>query len=215
MHFPFASFAQAGLLVLVLPVLGYAQAVTPAASPSPAFTPAPTPQVGGALGSNASQIKAVGRIRQLVRDVETNSDNIKSKGSFGAQLWLVAGQQFFQDWRKPDSPTIVPVEIAPRGDDFYTVVIFYGMARDAGGLSNVSYDVTVHRPDGTVYSEKKDLVGWQDLSPTDLRSLELGRDRVALNIATEDPVGLYTVDVLVHDNVGRVDLPLKQTFVVQ
>ena len=125
------------------------------------------------------------------------------------------GQQFFDDWRKPTTPTIDPVTIVQRGQTISTVVIFYGTGRDSKGTCNVHYDVIVKRPNGSVYDRRDDLVGWQDLAPTSDRQLMLGRDFVTINISLDDPAGLYTVEASVRDNVSRQDLPLKQTFVVQ
>jgi hypothetical protein len=206
-----ARIAFAALLIAAFPSVGLAQQVLDdtapvAATPAPGLPPATTA---------AQSLDTVQHIRQLVRDVQSNTDNIKSKGDFGAQLWLVQGQEFFQDWVKPATPSINPISIAPRGENIYTVIIFYGLAHDHADLSNVSYDITVLRPDGAVYSDSKNLIGWQGLAPQESRSLELGRDHIAINIDANDPPGLYTVNVVVRDNISHVDLPLKQTFVVR
>jgi hypothetical protein len=206
----FPRAIAASLLLAAWPHLGCAQTEPQNVAPN-AVAPAPTPQPPPIEGEPL----AVKRVRQLVRDVESNTDNIKSKGNFGAQLWLVQGQQFFQDWVKPAAPSINPISLVPRGEDIYTVIIFYGLAHDQADLANVSYDITVHRPDGSIYSQSKNLIGWQGLAPQQSHTLELGRDHIDINIGMNDPAGLYTVDVLVRDNISRVELPLKQTFVVQ
>ena len=95
------------------------------------------------------------------------------------------------------------------------MIIFYGLAHDAADLSNVSYDITVYKPDKSIYSQTKSLIGWQGLAPQQTQTLELGRDHISIVIGADDPAGLYTVEALVRDNVSRVELPLKQTFVVQ
>jgi hypothetical protein len=213
MNSAFFRAAAVSLLLAVLPGVTRGQ-TQPQNAASAGETPASTlqtPPVGGA----SATLGDVRHVRQLVRDVESNTDNIKSKGDFGAQLWLIQNPQFFQDWIKPPTPSIDPVTIAPRGQNIYTVIIFYGPAHDTAGLSNISYDITVLRPNGSIYSQSKNLIGWQGLAPQESRSLELGRDHIAININPTDPSGLYTVSVLLRDNVSRVELPLKQTFVVQ
>ena len=157
----------------------------------------------------------VTKLRRLVRDVTSNTDNIRSAGSFGAQLWLTANGDFALDWKKPEAPTINPVDIAQRGTPIYSVLIFYGEGRTAAGLGNVSYDLTVMRPDGSVYERRDALIGFQNLAPTDDRELQLGRNYININVGPDDPAGVYTVTATVHDNVSRVDLPLRATFVVQ
>ena len=180
--------------------------------------PAPTPTPGGPVLAAPEVVRAQGavvsQVRRLVRDVQSNTDNIKAVGNFGAQLYLITDDNFFQDWRKPEIPSITPIQLIVRNQPLYTVVIFYGPARDDKGLCNVSYDITVKRPDGTTFTERKSMVGWQNLAP-DERELMLGRNYLNISLAPTDPAGIYTVEMLVHDNVGRVDLPLKQTFAVQ
>ena len=158
---------------------------------------------------------AVAHERRLVRDVQQNTDNIKSKGNFGAQLWVINDGDFFQNWRKPEIPNIVPTSIVLRGQAAYTPIIFYGPARDDKGLSNVSYDITVRRPDNSVYSQSPGLVGFQNLGPADEKLILLGRNYVTLTLVPGDPNGLWSVEAVVHDNISRVDLSLVQHFVVQ
>ncbi len=199
----------------ILPLLFSAALLLPAASSfaQNGLDPgAPIPQSGPAAARTAV---SVARTRRLVRAVNENTDNIKANGIFGAQLWLVQGRQFFEDWKKPADPTIDPVEIVSRGQTVYTAIIFYGTARDGGGLSNVSYDIVVKRPNDSIYDRRDDAIGFQDLAAPDNKRLMLGRDSLGITIGENDPAGLYTVTATVRDNVGRVNLPLTQHFVVQ
>ncbi len=207
--------AQTILAPSPTPATGTLPSPTPTTSGS---VPAPTPTPGAPVLPSAETLRAQGaivsQVRRLVRDVQSNTDNIKAINNFGAQLYLVGDETFFQDWRKPEIPTITPVSLTVRNQPLYTAVIFYGPARDDKGLCNVSYDITVKRPDGSLFAERKSMIGWQNLAP-DERQLMLGRNYLNIDLAPTDPSGIYTVEVLVHDNVGRVDLPLKQTFAVQ
>lgn len=218
---PIFPAATLGLFLLAFPFTGSAQdagtTTTETSSATSAGGSGPAPAVPLAPGITATKIPVgeISHLRRLVRDVASNTDNIRASGNFGAQLWLTANATFSQDWRKPETPSIDPVEMVLRGQTVYTVIIFYGEAHTPAGLGNVSYDITILRPDGTVYNRRDSLVGFQNLAPTDERELQLGRNNVSINIGPDDPAGLYTVNVTVHDNVSRVDLPLKQTFVVQ
>ena len=190
----------------------------PAPTPTTGTLPAPTPTPGGPVlptrEAAQAQASAVSGVRRLVRDVQSNTDNIKAVGNFGAQLYLIDDPTFYQNWNKPETPTIAPLQLALRGQPIFTAIIFYGPSRDASGLCNVSYDFTVRRPDGSVFTQRNAMIGFQNLAP-DARELQLGRNYLTITIADTDPAGLYTVEALVHDNVSRTDLPLKQTFAVQ
>ncbi len=202
-------FLPACLFALALPWSGLAQTVLPDPTAPPNPPVQPTEQAVRTQGA------AISHIRRLVRDVQTSSDNIKAVGNYGAQLYLIGDVNFFQDWRKPETPSVTPLDLVVRGQPLYTAIIFYGEARDNGGLANVSYDITVRRPDGTIYDKRDSMIGYQALAPTSDRELQLGRNYLSIVIGDDDPTGIYTVEVNVHDKVGRVDLPLKQTFVVK
>lgn len=218
----------AGLILLGCGQPLLAQTATPAPSrpetlPSPTPTtsgtlPAPTPTPGGPVQPTAEQKRtqgaAISQVRRLIRDVQANTDNMKAVGNFGAQLYLTADETFFQDWKKPETPNLTPATLVLRDQPVYTVIIFYGPSRDDKGLANVSYDLTVKRPDGSVLTERKSMIGWQNLAP-DERQILLGRNYLNITVAPSDPAGIYTVEAVVHDNVSRQDLSLKQTFAVQ
>ena len=204
--FPFLPLC---LTTLVLPLSGFAQTIVPDPTAPPSPPVPPTAQAVQTQGAGISHV------RRLIRDVQSNTDNIKAIGNFGAQLYLIDDGSFFQDWRKPETPTITPIDLAVRGQPLYTAIIFYGEAKDLGGLSNVSYDITVLRPDGSVYDKRDSMIGYQALAPASDRELQLGRNYLSIVIGNDDPAGVYAVEVNVHDKVGRVDLLLKQTFVVK
>ena len=190
----------------------------PAPTPTIGTVPAPTPTPGGPVlptrEAAQAQASAVSGVRRLIRDVQSNTDNVKAVGNFGAQLYLINDPAFYQNWNKPETPTIAPLQLALRDESIYTVIIFYGPARDGSGLSNVSYDFTVRRPDGSILTQRNAVIGWQNLAP-DARELQLGRNYLNITVTGTEPAGLYTVEALVHDNISRVDLSLKQTFAVQ
>lgn len=204
----------ASLLVALLGTAALTQAQTPRALPAlpvnpPAASPAATPP--------PAPVPAVppANLHRLIRDLQANTDNIKSQGDFGAQLWLIANEGFFQDWRKPETPAIDPQDATTRGRPLFTVVVFYGPARDGKGQSEVTYDLVVKRPDGSIYHESKGLVGHQAAAPAEARMLMLGRSYLNINPGPDDPVGKYTVEATVYDGVAKTSVPLKKEFMLR
>ncbi len=179
----------------------------PPADPSAASPPASPPPV-------AIPAAVAPNLHRIVRDLKSTADNIKLQGSFGAQLWLIANEDFFRDWRKPETPTIDPIDTAIRGQPLFTVIVFCGPVRDAKGQADVTYDLVVHRPDGTVYDEHKNLPGHQAAAPADERMLILGRSYINITIGPDDPAGKYTLEATVNDGVAKTSLALKKEFVV-
>ena len=195
------TLARAQATPRVLPAL---PVNPPAASPAATPPPPPVPAAPPALRSH-----------RLVRDLQASGDNVRSQGDFGAQLWLVADTALFQEWRRPETPTIDPQTATVRGRPLFTVVVFYGPARDVKGQSNVTYDLVVKRPDGSVYHESKGLAGHQGLVPADARMLLLGRNYLNIALGPDDPAGKYTVEATVCDDVAKTSVTLKQEFTLR
>ncbi len=142
-----------------------------------------------------------------------DTDNAKSKDGFGAQLFLTESAEFFDDWNKPETPTLPLAKEARRNVPIFTVVLFVDPATDAARRAKVTCHVVVRRPDGTVYGEG-DLVGWDSPYAAPPHSLQLAQGSMGIRIEPDDPAGVYTVEATVRDEVKKVELPLKTTFKV-
>lgn len=142
-----------------------------------------------------------------------DSDSMKSKDGFGAQLFLTENAKFFDDWNRPETPKLNPVQEARRNVPIFTAILFVDPATDASKRAKVTCHVIVRRPDGTVYGED-DLVGWDGEYIVPPKNLQLAVGRMGLRIEPKDPAGTYTVEVTVRDNIKNVELRLKTTFKV-
>jgi 5-hydroxyisourate hydrolase-like protein (transthyretin family) len=91
-----------------------------------------------------------------------------------------------------------------RGGPVAAVVRSTGCLKDTAGQCNINANVTVYRPDGSVFHEAKVL----DLSPT-------GRIAVPLNIDANAGTGLYKVVVTVRDLTARRFAVLERQFAVK
>jgi hypothetical protein len=141
-----------------------------------------------------------------------DTPNMKSKGDFGAQLFLTESAQFFEDWNKPDTPRLPTLEKARRNVPIFAAILFVDPGVDASGAANVTCDITVRKPDGAVYGEQKGVVGWKGNYNVPAHNLQLTEGRMGIRIEPQDPSGVYTVDVVVRDNIRKIELPLKTTF---
>ena len=134
---------------------------------------------------------------------------------FGVQFFLVEGEKFFSDWEKPEPPHIAPISVGRRGVPICTAVIFVGAGLKPDGSADVTYDTVVRKPDGSVYANDKDLVGAQGKIDPAPKALQLARDFTGIRIEPKDPAGVYTVEVVVKDNVKKVELRLMRKFTVE
>jgi hypothetical protein len=133
---------------------------------------------------------------------------------FGAQLFLTENAQVFQDWNKPETPKITPVEKVRRNVPIFTVILFVEPGTDTTGVANVTCDIVVRKPDGGIYGQQKNTVLWRRKYLAHSHVLQLSEGYMGIRIEPKDPSGTYSVEVVVDDHIKNVHLPLKTTFEV-
>lgn len=144
-----------------------------------------------------------------------DSENRKSEKDFGAQLLLTEDGKFFEDWNKPETPNLTTAERARRNVPLHTVLLFSNPGLDKAESVDVTADITVRRPDGSVYADQKNLVCWKGKYGGAPFSLQLSQSRLGIRIEPQDPAGTYSVEAVVRDNIKKVELKLRKTFVVE
>ena len=143
-----------------------------------------------------------------------DTPNVKSKNGFGAQLYLTESAQFFEDWNKPETPNLPTLEKAHRKVPLFTAILFVDPGTDSNGSVDVTYDIVIRKPDGSIYGEQKNAVGLKGKYIVPAHDLQLAKERMGIQIDSQDPSGTYTVEVTVRDHIKKVKLPLKATFEV-
>ena len=146
----------------------------------------------------------------------SDTPNRKSKNGFGAQLILTEDAQFFADWNNPETPnlTMLKKNKAHRNVPLFSAILFVDPGVDSTGSMDVTYDIVIRKPDGSIYGEQKDFVGLKGKYVVPAHDLQLAQERMGIRIDNQDPAGTYTVEVTVHDHIKKVELPLKATFEV-
>ena len=91
-----------------------------------------------------------------------------------------------------------------RGGPVAAVVRYTGCMKDEAGACNITANVTVYKPDGSIFHEVKAV----NLAPT-------GRVAVPLNIDANAGTGLYKVVVTVRDLTARRFGVLERQFAVK
>ncbi len=146
---------------------------------------------------------------------DADSSAMKTKNGFGAQLWLIDDQRFFEEWNKPTPGVeIKPVNRAARGKPLSAVIIFTGATAGTNGLCDVTGSITVRKPDGDKYGDITGANFWRELPPPKAGELQLGVQSLGMIIEDQDPAGTYTVDATVVDNIAGTALTLTTEFVV-
>jgi len=153
--------------------------------------------------------------KYVVVEVKPHVKSIEGK-NFGAQLWLVDDLELPQRWWSiPDRVYEIPrVNKIQRGKPIMPVIIFAG-AGEKEGLCDLTWDIIVRKPDGTIYGEAKDLNCWKGMSVPPPNELQMSIESLATVIEKTDPSGKYTVEAVVHDNIKELELVLHQYFEVE
>ena len=148
-------------------------------------------------------------------------DHLETKGhdqyrepGFVALAFLISDSTFFERWQRPEPPEIRDDTRYNRGETAYPILIFQTDAVDESGNANLSYDLSVTKPDGSAYSGTPltGVLAWEG-APPPAYSLSLGQ--VNIVIEDDDPVGRYSVELTIHDNVRGTSAPLSLSFEVE
>lgn len=149
-------------------------------------------------------------------EVIIEEKNIKADKGFGAQLWLTDDMEFVKKWNTPGAGVqIKKVNIAERGKPIQLITFFAGSGVDARGLCDISCDITVYAPDGSVYGELKDVKCWKDLPAPPPNDIQMSQGAMGIMIEEKDKSGRYRVEETIKDNVKQVSLFLEQYFDVK
>jgi hypothetical protein len=146
-------------------------------------------------------------------------DEQKGGVQFAASLVLTDLAAAFPqpgDSARGGSVSLRPFMLADRKVPLVISVSFTGASRDRQGAQNVTYDVRILRPDGTVHTQQANLVAAQGKpSAASVRSNDaLPAEAMGVVLPEKDPPGAYTVEAVVKDNLTKVEVTLKQRFLV-
>lgn len=105
-------------------------------------------------------------------------------------------------------------DIVHRGGDVYIVTLFSNPQLDATGAASVSVDIDVKRPDGSSSSHAENAPCTKGTLNGPADSLFICGQVVEFTAEPGDPLGTWSVDIVVKDGVRKVSVPLNTDFVL-
>jgi len=143
-------------------------------------------------------------------------DSLNAVESFnqnGLQLHfvLINDKEFIDKWEKPETPKISPIDTYKRGEDVIPIIIFSTDGKDSVGNANLTYDIKIVKPDGTIYGEFKQLEVWKD-APAPI--MHLIKQPIDIHLEENDPIGIYKVQTTIYENVKKVRVNFELAFQV-
>lgn len=110
---------------------------------------------------------------------------------------LINDKGFFDEWQKPEMPKLNFVDTYKRGDYAIPIIIFGTNGKDEHGNADLTYDISVIKPDGTIYGDFKQLELWKN-EPAPM--LHLVKQPICIAFENKDPLGVYHIKMVIYDN---------------
>lgn len=160
--------------------------------------------------------------------VMTEDTQLKMRDGFGAQFWVTDSDAFYLNWLRTDTHNLEPVTLTRRGVPLYLAIFLLdpGVQRTRRGLRNdVTFDYQVLGPDGGSLDAGRNFLAWAS-HPLPVHLVQLAGapaehhgDRLMRSYPQimfgDNPPGEYIVNVLVHDNIKKVEISLQRKIVLQ
>ncbi len=134
-----------------------------------------------------------------------------NKDGFSVIFLLTDDTTFYQKWALPETPHISTQDTFKRGQTALPIIIFATDGKDDKGNANLTCDLTVTKPDGSMYAHFDGLTIWKD-EPAPV--MELSWSKIDIALEHNDPLGVYRVHATVHENNKKVNVNLNLAFLV-
>ncbi|MGK0381978.1 MAG: hypothetical protein ACI8QG_001741 [Flavobacteriales bacterium] len=137
-------------------------------------------------------------------------------GDFGAMVFMTTdSQKMLDNWEAPtEGYYVLSDEEVEKGKPIEALVVFYGCKDNENGNCVTEVDYRIVKPDGSVYTEIKNTELWKNKPAKPEGQLGLAVDRVGMIAEAEDPVGVYTVELVIRDLVSNNEFRLFSSFKV-
>ena len=154
-----------------------------------------------------------------VTDTIGTIGSLETKNGVSAQFWMTTDEQIFLTWAKSSSirnlkPTIqvkrnTPVFLALFLANPGVKTVVAPVSGKINSSSDVTFDLYIISPNGSLSLANKQRVAWKGTPPSP-GLVFLAKDRGVLNFEVIDPLGEYTIVLVLRDNVRKVDMKLSR-----
>jgi len=130
-------------------------------------------------------------------------------------LVLENDPDFFKKWNvSSETFRYKTLRKVKKGENFIVAIIFVNPGVDGTGNANITFDVKITKPDGTIYTNIPNLVVWNRKSPKK-NILGLSEGFLKIKMVPEDLTGNYKVEAIVNDKMKQVRLVLSSQYEVE
>ena len=154
-----------------------------------------------------------------VTDALGQVNSLETKNGFSAQFWMTTDEQIFLTWAKSGSiRNLKPVIQVKRNTPIFLALFIANpgvksMVSPITGKistsSDVTFDLYIISPNGSLSLASKQRSAWKG-NPPSPGLVYLAKDRGVLNFEAIDPLGEYTVVLVLRDNARKVEMKLSR-----
>ncbi|HEY7639603.1 MAG TPA: hypothetical protein VH814_07755 [Steroidobacteraceae bacterium] len=138
----------------------------------------------------------------------------KTVAGFSGVLIVTPDEDWVTKWNT--SPESIPYfhsgATLRKGGKLFVLTLYSNPQLDAAGAASVSMDIDVLRPDGSSSSHAAGAVCTQGKVTGPVESMYLCHQVVEFFDEPADPVGKWTVRIVLKDDVRKVSIPLTTEF---
>ena len=152
----------------------------------------------------------------VANDAIGQINSLETSDGFSAQFWMTTDEQIFSTWAKSGAIRALKPTIQVKRNTPIFLALFMAnpgvrtvvkSATKPVLISDVTFDLYIINPNGSLSLANKARVGWSGTPPPP-QLVHLAKDRGMLNFEVIDPTGQYTIVVMLHDNVRKTDMKL-------
>jgi hypothetical protein len=156
-----------------------------------------------------------GNTMGLHRDAAANTDNQKQVDGFGGWIIVTPDEDWEQKWNTPSSttPYFSTAKDVKRGKTIFVLTFFANPKLNGEGKADITCDIEVVRPDGSFSTRETGTVCFNGMLE-DVNNMYLSHQVIGFIGESKDLPGEWVVRVTLKDNVRKVAVPLKTSFVL-
>lgn len=145
------------------------------------------------------------------------TESLKSKDGFAASVIVTSDQDWEAKWKTPPEtkPNFTAAGTIGYGKKVHILTFFVNPGLDGKGNANVRCDFKITGPDGKVAMDNKNMVCHEGKVIGGPYNLRLSQPVIGFSGDDTDAPGEWVIDIVMHDSVRKVSLPLRTRFTLK
>jgi hypothetical protein len=141
----------------------------------------------------------------------------RSVDGLGGSLLVTPDADWRQKWDTPSNtvPQFKEAKYVDRGQQIFVLIFFSNPKLSADSRANLTCDLKLIRPDGTISTSQPDVVCFQGEAKDGPYNTYLAAPVMGFTGDAADRLGTWTVRVRLKDNLRNTVLPLETSFVLK